>query len=225
MKRLIPLLILIVIVTAGVVMMFRLRARGPSERAPVIPESLPPAPDLDSLPGDTLYFGEIEKHRARAREFLAGDNSPLDEGDRATFTGLNYYPPDPAYRLRVRLEAPARHDTVTLLDTQGAERKYVRQGILRFRIDEHPETLTVFREPFQNYLFLPFRDTTSGNETYAVGRYVEPIEAGSNTFIIDFNRAYNPYCAYSHRWACPIPPEENQLSVAIRAGEKKYHLD
>jgi uncharacterized protein len=225
MKRLVPLFLLIVIATAGAVMVVRLRTHRPAERAPVLPEDLPPAPDLDSIPGDSVYLGQLMADRQTAEDFFRGEESPLDSVDRETFRRLNYFPPDPQYRMVLPLEPAASEDTVTILDTKGEERKYVRAGIVRFELESRPETLTVFREPFRNYLFLPFRDTTSGAETYAVGRYVEPIPAGPGKFLIDFNRAYNPYCAYSHRWACPIPPEENVLSVAIRAGEKKYHFD
>ena len=226
MKRLVPLFLLIVIATAGAVMVVRLRTHRPAERAPVIlPEDLPPAPDLDSIPGDSVYLGQLMADRQTAEDFFRGEESPLDSADRQGFRRLNYFPPDSRYRMVLSLERPASEDTVTILDTKGEERKYVRAGIVRFELESRPETLTVFREPFRNYLFLPFRDTTSGGETYAVGRYLEPIPAGPDKFLIDFNRAYNPYCAYSHRWACPIPPDENVLSVAIRAGEKKYRFD
>lgn len=226
MKRVVPLFLLIVIATAGLVMVWRLRTHRPAERAPVIPESFPPAPDLDSIPGDSVYLGQILSDRKTAEEYFKGEESPLDPADRVSFRSLNFFPPDPGYRMILKLEPVASGDTVSILDTMGEERKYVREGIVRFELESRPETLTVFREPFKDYLFLPFRDTTSGGETYAVGRYVEPVPAGPpGHYVIDFNRAYNPYCAYSHRWACPIPPEENFLSVAIKAGEKKYHLD
>src|SRR5512140_1467947 len=226
MKRLVPLFLVVVIVTAAVVMAFRLRLhQAATERAPVIPESLPPAPDMDSIPGDTLFLGDLMKHRQRIAEIFRGEKSPLDEPDRAAFRGLNYFPPNPDSRFQVKLQPPARQDTVALLDTSGAERKYVRAGILRFNVEGRPESLTVFREPFEKYLFLPFKDTTAGKETYEVGRYVdvEPVDAEPDVYLIDFNLAYNPYCAYSHRWSCPIPPPENVLSVPIRAGEKKFH--
>jgi len=225
MKRIVPLFLLIVIVTAGIVFALRMRLREPASSEPILPESLPPAPDMDSIPGDSVYFGEIARQRKENEDFLKGDESPLEETDRLVFRNLNYFPPDTRFRFRVRLEPPALTDTVALLDTSGAERKFVRHGTFRFQVDARQETLTVFREPYHNYLFLPFKDATAGKETYEVGRYVEPVEAGPGTYLIDFNRAYNPYCAYSHRWSCPIPPEENTLSVAITAGEKKFHVD
>lgn len=225
MKRIVALCLLVFVVTAAIVVTLRLRMQEAADDAPILPESLPPAPDLDSIPGDSVYFGEIMETRKAAEDFLRGDESPLDEKDRLQFKGLNYYPPDPAWRFRVRLEPPAVGDTVELLDTTGAERRFVRHGVLKFRFGDQEETLTLFREPLQNYLFLPFKDATAGKETYEVGRYVEPIEAEPGLFLVDFNRAYNPYCAYSHRWSCPIPPEENELSVAIRAGEKKFHAE
>jgi hypothetical protein len=92
---------------------------------------------------------------------------------------------------------------------------------VEFSVDEQAVALTVFRNPQQAGWFLPFRDSTSGGETYGAGRYVELEEEGGG-FVLDFNYAYNPFCAYAPHWACPVPPAENTLAVAIAAGEKIY---
>src|SRR5262249_2570852 len=152
MKRLIPLFLLIVIATAGIVMAIRLRTRHPVDKAPLIKESIPPAPDMDSIPGDSLYLGALLRDREAVRTFFAGDQSPLDDQDKASFHGLNYFPPDLSYRFFMHLEPAVKRDTVVILDTKGEERKYVRLGILPFRVSDQPETLTVFRDPGQDYL-------------------------------------------------------------------------
>jgi uncharacterized protein (DUF1684 family) len=109
----------------------------------------------------------------------------------------------------------------------GDRRHYRRWGRLSFEVDGRPAALTIYSDPYDEDYFLPFRDATNGDETYGAGRYLDNhrpgVErTGENTFIIDFNYAYNPYCAYSERYSCPLPPRENWLDVPIRAGEKKY---
>ena len=106
---------------------------------------------------------------------------------------------------------------------------YVKYGIATFKIDGKQFSLSIFqnielvkREGFENYLFLPFTDLTSGVETYGGGRYIDLEKTDSGNIIIDFNKAYNPYCAYSHKYSCPVPPVENDLKVEIRAGVKAF---
>lgn len=228
MKRSGPLFLLVFVLALAIVMALnmRLKPRHPAERGPFpVPESLPQAPDLDSLPGDSLLYGQWLARRKQLDTVFQGDESPLDEADRAHFTGLKYFPFDPAYRLLIKLSPPERRDNVILMDTKGAERTYERYGILDFALQGQPQRLTLFRDPGHGYYFLPFRDATTGRETYGVGRYVEPKEAGPGLYLIDFNNAYNPYCAYSNHWSCPVPPDENRLTVAVRAGEMKFHAD
>lgn len=111
-------------------------------------------------------------------------------------------------------------DTITLDTSTGETRVFRRAGFLNFPVDGKPAKLTLFVD--SNGYFLPFRDATSGTETYGAGRYLEPEESGGK-IRVDFNYAYNPYCAYSEHFSCPLPPRENWLTVAIRAGEKVYH--
>lgn len=229
MKRVGPLLVLVFFVALGLVVALRQRLAPPTP-APVtpespfpVPESLPLAPDLDSIPGDSLFYGALERHRAELNALFAGDESPLEEKDRTAFHGLRFYPADPTYRFRVALAPPPKRELVTLLDTKGEERHYERFGLLRFTLAGADQQLTLFRDAGRGYYFLPFRDATSGTETYGVGRYLEPVEDAPGQWLIDFNRAYNPYCAYSNRWSCPVPPDENRLTVAVRAGEMAYH--
>jgi uncharacterized protein (DUF1684 family) len=222
MKRLVSLFLLVMVLAAAVVVAVRLRARPAPDGPPLDPKVLPIAPDLDSLPADSVWFGQVLHDRQEGAAFFRGPDSPLEDRDRADFQGLDYWPPDPTWRLTLRLEPFAEGDSVVILDTKGQERSFDRAGRFTFTRDGQVVSLTLYRQRYYNYWFLPFKDATAGTETYAVGRYVEPRPLRGNDFEVDFNRAYNPYCAYSHRWACPIPPKENELPIAIRAGEKMF---
>ncbi|HEX7879498.1 MAG TPA: DUF1684 domain-containing protein [Candidatus Eisenbacteria bacterium] len=223
MKRLVSLFLLVMVLMAAVVVAIRLRSRPAGSSAPLDPKVLPIAPDLDSLPADSVWFGQVVHDREEQAAFFRGPDSPLEDRDRTDFQGLSYWPPDPAWRLTLRFEPFADPDSVIILDTKGEERTFTRSGRFRFTREGREVTLTLYRQDYLKYWFLPFKDTTAGTETYEVGRYVEPHDLGDGFFEVDFNRAYNPYCAYSHRWACPIPPKENELPIPIRAGEKMFH--
>ena len=107
--------------------------------------------------------------------------------------------------------------------TTGGEQSYRRAGVLRFRVEGRPAQVTLFESPDMHELFLPFRDATCGTESYGAGRYLEVAPPGPDgRVVVDFNYAYNPYCAYNPSWSCPIPPGENWLAVPIRAGEKAF---
>ena len=102
-----------------------------------------------------------------------------------------------------------------------AAQKMQRAGTVNFSVDGADATLLAFHQG--DALFIPFRDATSGKDTYGAGRYVEAEALGGGRYLLDFNHAYNPYCAYNDDWRCPLPPAENWLKVAIRAGEKSFH--
>ena len=101
----------------------------------------------------------------------------------------------------------------------------VPAGMIHIQIEGEPVSLILFREAGRGRYFLPFKDATSGQETYKIGRYIDPQESPDGLVTVDFNFAYNPYCAYNEDWTCPIPPEENSLDVPVRAGEKVFALD
>jgi uncharacterized protein (DUF1684 family) len=103
----------------------------------------------------------------------------------------------------------------------GDVQEYHRFGRFHFNVQGQPADLTVYYSD-GNY-FLPFVDSLAGKETYPAGRYLEPEPLGEGFFLIDFNLAYNPYCAYNEHWSCPLTPFENRLKVPIRAGEKIFH--
>jgi uncharacterized protein (DUF1684 family) len=156
--------------------------------------------------------------------------------ERAAFRGLEYFDPDPRYRIRSRLEAAQDSTEVIEIDTGGEDGviRYRRAGRLHFTLDGTPCALTVYSLiGYAGGLFLPFRDATSGRETYGGGRYLFDtvkntdglcleIKAGSPEVTIDFNYAYNPSCVYDVRWACPLAPRENWLGVPVPVGERTF---
>ncbi len=157
--------------------------------------------------------------------FREHPNSPLLPDKRSSFKGLSYFPENDALVIRtgIQTEGVDLDDEIPLATTTGGEQVYRRAGIVRFDVDGEPAQVTLFRSPDMQALFLPFRDATSGEDTYGAGRYLE-VDPPSldGTVEVDFNYAYNPYCAYNPEWSCPIPPGENWLAVSIRAGERAF---
>ena len=188
--------------------------------------------DLYRLSGPDVL---IRFRHGRDDLFRTHPQSPLSEEARVQFTELHYFDHDPAYRIRVRVE-PADEGDPLEIDTGGEDGviTYRRAGWLRFRLGGEECRLTVFSlVGYGGGLFLPFRDATSGSETYGGGRYLFDtvkntdglaleLTAGSPEITIDFNFAYNPSCVYDARWACPLAPRENWLPVPVRAGEKMF---
>jgi uncharacterized protein len=172
--------------------------------------------------------------RGRDELFKTHPQSPIEPEERANFHGLQYFPLEPAYRVHAKLEPG--DGTELLIDTGGEDGavRYRRAGRLTFELAGQPCRLTVLSlVQYAGGLFVPFRDATSGRETYGGGRYlfdtakdtdglVLEITPGSPDLVIDFNYAYNASCAYSPRWACPLAPPENFLKVPVRAGELVY---
>ena len=153
-------------------------------------------------------------------------SSPLTDEQRAAFEGLAYFDEDPASVVRATLETDGvdTDEPIELPTTTGGSQTYRRAGVARFAVDGEPAQVTLFAsDDMGDELFLPFRDATSGRETYGAGRYLEVEPPGPDGEVeIDFNLAYNPYCAYNPEWSCPIPPGENWLAVPIRAGERSF---
>lgn len=182
-----------------------------SDHAPTDPE-----PVISSK----TYIAALEAERAEKDMYFRRDPyGPIE--DRQNFTGLNYYPPDPAFRYTLLLHR-AEPVPITFQTSTGDERVYYRVGTVEFEVDGQPAQLAIYKSEDYDELFLPFRDATSGTETYGAGRYLEPVELANGELLVDFNLAYNPYCAYSDNFSCPLPPVENWLKVPIRAGEKNY---
>lgn len=171
----------------------------------------------------------ITKHRKKQYKEFKGPNSPLLPQDKKKFKGVNYFPPDLKYRVHAKFKRTENEPLFKMKTTTDRLPEYTKYGEVSFRIDSMDFTLEVYQSPeimkrpgYADYLFIPFTDLTNGEETYEVGRYLEFRIPKSEDVIVDFNLCYNPYCSYNPRYSCPIPPEPNQLSVAIRAGEKKF---
>jgi len=161
----------------------------------------------------------IALRREKDQFFKASPQSPLSDDQQDAFSGLRYYEPNPALDLTVAVERlPAGNNEIVIETTTGDTRRYRRYGRFQFTIDGQAQELTIYEAP--HGYFLPFVDANAGEETYSAGRYLEPEPLEEDRFHVDFNLAYNPYCAYSSGWSCPITPAENRLKVAIRAGEK-----
>jgi uncharacterized protein (DUF1684 family) len=148
----------------------------------------------------------------------------LGESQRAEFSGLDYFPERADLALTLPLDESGHGvgDTVDIPTTDGKAKSFSRAGRIRFEVEGVPIELTVFKDSDRGSLFIPFRDASAGGETYEVGRYLEPQARPDGTLDVDFNYAYNPFCAYCEGWSCPIPPEENRFAVTIAAGEKAF---
>ncbi len=159
--------------------------------------------------------------------FAVNPRSPIPPEKRENFSGLDYYPPNSDYRFELELHEYGEKETLKMATTGGEEQEYIRWGEFRFELCDKEHRLQAYkRNPRKQWLFVPFRDSTSGKETYGAGRYLdlqpERHHIGRGRWILDFNEAYNPFCAYSKAYTCPLTPPENWLDIPIRAGEKKY---
>ena len=163
----------------------------------------------------------LSEVRAKKDQFFrAHPRSPLTEEQKAEFQGLNYFPENEALRLNLELELIEGLEPIQVQTSTGETRTYGRYGKIHFTVDGEPVTLTVYAT--DHGLFLPFVDSLANSETYGAGRYLDPQEMSGGRILVDFNLAYNPYCAYNEKWSCPLTPFENRLKVAIRAGEKNF---
>ena len=160
--------------------------------------------------------------QAKDQHFREDPESPLLPEQRARFDGLAYYDENETLALEITPEPFEQQEQVDMQTSTGEVAPYVRWARVHFETDDGPAALTVYRDAGSGALFLPFVDANAGSETYGAGRYLEIEELDDGRLQLDFNYAYNPYCAYNARWSCPIPPAENRLQVPIRAGERSY---
>jgi len=151
--------------------------------------------------------------------FKTHPNSPLSAGQKAKFNGLTYFLPEPKLDFVVEVTEFEKPQNVQIQTTTGETRWYLRWGEFTFNVDGEEARLTLYKMP-PDHFFLPFVDALAGEETYPAGRYLEVEQLDDGRFHINFNQAYNPYCAYAPHWSCPFTPAENRLTVPIRAGEK-----
>ena len=168
-----------------------------------------------------------QQREAKRDQFKNSPRSPLPDDQRgAAFLGLAYYEPDPAYRFVLPLEEHETKESVTVETTADGEQTYLRWSAFSFELDGETYTLQAYRPDREaDRLWVPFRDATSGETTYGAGRYLdlEPYtHRVDDGWILDFNAAYNPTCAYNHAYECPMIPPENWLDVRIEAGEQDF---
>lgn len=173
------------------------------------------------------YITKIREEREKKDQFMRSDESPLGEA-RDTFQGLTYFEPDIRYRIQADLEPIPKKNVVVLATSTGEENSYLEYAWATFTWEGKPQRLLLLEimasGPTRGKLFLAFADETSARETYGAGRYIDVNKTpGASTITLDFNLAYNPYCAYSENFSCPFPPRDNILSFAVNAGEKTYH--
>ena len=172
-------------------------------------------------------MSSLMKFRQQIDEFMGHHpQSPLNDEQQAQFKGLNYYPETEDLIIQGEVERfPYNEPAIDMETSTGDVRPYRRWGRFAFTVDGQEAALTIYSDG--HGLFLPFKDATNGSETYGAGRYLDTHRPGleqiSDTEIrVDFNFAYNPYCAYSPAYSCPLPPAENWAKVPIRAGEKDF---
>jgi hypothetical protein len=162
---------------------------------------------------------QLDEYRKLKDQYLKHEpESPLTPEQREAFTGLEYFSENPDLRLELSIEEFPEKTVIEMQTSTGDIQQHTRFGRIRFSVEDQEVTLTIFKDP--HGYFLPFADSLAGMETYGAGRYLEPEPRGKNRVLVDFNLAYNPYCAYNDLYSCPLSPFENRLKVPIRAGEK-----
>jgi len=178
------------------------------------------------------YITELLAHRKSVDlEFGDTAQSILPDSIALKFEHLNYFEPDEAFKVTCKVKVSSGEE-FDMLTSRGEKKKYRRYGYLKFKLNGKRFKLPIYQsirlmkiDKYKDYIFIPFTDLTSGNQSYGGGRYVETTIPKGKTFILDFNYAFNPYCHYTTGYNCSIPPSENFLNVEIKAGEKKYTDD
>ncbi len=176
------------------------------------------------------YTDSVNKERKADDVFFAGSSkSPLEKDSLKNFHGLSWFPVKYRYRVKVKFDVDTTASVFTMATNTARKPQYRIYGRVVFKIHDTLCKLTVYQNiklrhdpQWGKYLFIPFRDRTNGITTHVAGRYLDIRKPVSDSVIIDFNKAYNPYCAYAGRWSCPLVPMENRLKVSIAAGVKEY---
>jgi hypothetical protein len=166
-------------------------------------------------------MSELESFRQEKDEFFRhSPHGPLTPDQRERFEKLVYFPENPDLDLELAVEEFDLKEEIQMQTTTGSVQSYERYGRIHFDIEGEHVHLTLYHN--EQGFFLPFVDGLAGEETYGAGRYLEPTPTPGGKVHVDFNLAYNPYCAYNEAWSCPITPPENRISTPIRAGEKIF---
>ncbi|MDF2159073.1 DUF1684 domain-containing protein [Algoriphagus sp. CAU 1675] len=173
-----------------------------------------------------VYQEKIEAERERQFKFIRfSADSPLSEEQKKSFSQLNFYPIDPAYKVKARLLPVENQKIREVPMTDGTKERYIEHAFAEFELGGKTNRLLLLQsvdESDKKNFFLAFADETSSRDTYGGGRFLNVRQDGKNSITLDFNLAYNPYCAYNPDYACPLPPRENLLTIPVEAGEKNY---
>lgn len=177
-------------------------------------------------------IGETEYQQKENARFKDASTSPLKKKDLKKFKGLDFFPVDSAYIVTAKLTKTVDATIFEMQTTTSRKPLYQEYGKLNFSLQGKDCTLTLYQnlehidhKEYKDYLFLPFTDQTSGEESYAVGRYMNVFKSkitADNTVVLNFNNTYNPYCAYNDKYSCPITPKENHLTIEVKAGVKAF---
>jgi len=166
-------------------------------------------------------MSQLLEFRAEKDSFFAKDHhSPLTPEQKREFKSLNYFPENLNLRLDVDVDVFPKQEDVQIQTSTGDLQDYKKFGRFQFSVDGQTAELTIFVS--EHGYFLPFVDSLAGEDTYPAGRYLEIEQTSNGKFLVNFNQAYNPFCAYNDAWSCPLTPFENRLKVPIRAGEKVF---
>lgn len=177
------------------------------------------------------YLAEVAAYQeSQNLKFSDPETSPLHDEAIPSFHGLEYYPIDEDCRVEAKLVLTSDAEPFQMPTTTSRIVWYRKYGEVHFELNGKAMVLSLYQnldaikiEKYKNNLFLPFKDLTNAHGSYGGGRYIDLLIPKGETIIIDFNKSYNPYCAYNDRYSCPIPPDENHLKVEIPAGIKAYH--
>lgn len=180
--------------------------------------------------GKRKPLGNSKFQKEMNAKFKDASSSPLTKKGLKEFKGLDFFPIDEKFKVIAKLEKTPEGKVFNFPTTTNRIAKYKKYGVVKFTIDGKELELDIYKDPnpeptYQDYLFLPFLDKTNGKTSYSGGRFIDITqkdEQENGTIIIDFNKAYNPYCAYSDRYSCPITPRDNSLDIEIKAGVMAY---
>ncbi|MFD2824187.1 DUF1684 domain-containing protein [Lacinutrix iliipiscaria] len=174
-------------------------------------------------------LGETDWQRKMNADFKDASKSPLKDKDRKGFKTLDFFKFDSIYVIKAAFKRTPEEKPFKMKTTTGRLPDYVKYGVVEFQLKGKTHQLNIYQNiellakpGFEDYLFLPFLDDTNGDMTYGGGRYVESRIPEGKELIIDFNKAYNPYCAYNEKYSCPIVPRENYIDQNIEAGVKAF---
>ena len=183
----------------------------------------------DYSPEQKVYIAKVEKERVDKNEWMKNDpSSPFNQKSKVEFHDLKYFDVDPAFVFESKLYEYNPKDTIIIYGTKGEPRKTVRFGYVLINFENQQHKINVYQGSTSSgeiYYSIWFTDKTTNNESYGVGRYIdfEKVDDPNHVYKIDFNEAYNPYCAYSPDFSCAVPTKEDHIPLEIKAGEKKFH--